>query len=129
MLFVLRGVLQGLGHALIPTIPGVIELVMRVAAAVVLGALIGYPGVALSNPLAWLGAAALLIPAYVTAHRALATLPVDPFEVTPTTAIPILGPTDGSMVVDAVFTASVPVVGVTAPVAATPKPRVMAGRR
>ena len=90
---------------------------------------------ALSNPLAWLGAIALLIPAYVRAHRALAKLPVDPIEVTATTAIPIVGPTDGSMVVDAVVTASVPVVGATAPVeatvpvVATAKPRVMAGRR
>lgn len=110
VLFVLRGVLQGLGHTLIPTVTGVIELVMRVAAAVVLGALIGYPGVALSNPLAWLGAAALLIPAYVKAHRALARMPVDPIEVTPTTAIAVVGPTDGSMVVDAVITAPVPVI-------------------
>ncbi|MBS1697188.1 MAG: MATE family efflux transporter [Actinobacteria bacterium] len=110
VLFVLRGVLQGLGHTLIPTITGVIELVMRVGAAVVLGALIGYPGVALSNPLAWFGAAALLIPAYVKAHRRLAAMPVDPVEVTPTTAIPVVGPTDGSMVVDAVITAPVPVV-------------------
>ena len=121
VLFVLRGVLQGLGHTLIPTITGVIELVMRVAAAVVLGALIGYPGVALSNPLAWLGAAALLIPAYVKAHRALARMPVDPREVTPTTAIPVIGPSDGSMVVDSVITAPIPVV--------KPRSRLTAGRR
>ncbi|MDA4890875.1 MATE family efflux transporter [Microbacterium resistens] len=110
VLFVLRGALQGLGHTLIPTVTGVIELVMRVAAAVVLGALIGFVGVALSNPLAWIGAAALLIPAYVKANRELAKLPVDPVEVTPTTAIPVVGPTDGSMVVDAVITAPVPIV-------------------
>ena len=110
VLFVLRGVLQGLGRTLIPTITGVIELVMRVSAAVVLGALIGYPGVVLSNPLAWLGAVVLLIPAYRAAHRELALMPVDPAEVTPTTAIPVIGPTDGSMVVDGVITAPVPVV-------------------
>lgn len=110
VLFVLRGVLQGLGHTFIPTVTGVIELVMRVAAAVVLGALIGYVGVALSNPLAWIGAVALLVPAYLKAHRALAAMPVDPIEVTPTTAIPVVGPSDGSMVVDAVITAPVPVI-------------------
>ena len=110
VLFVLRGALQGLGHTLIPTVTGVIELVARVVAAIVLGALIGYLGVALSNPLAWIGAAALLVPAYVRAHRALADLPVDPVEATMTTPIAVVGPTDGSMVVDAVVTAPVPVV-------------------
>ena len=110
VLFVLRGALQGLGHTLIPTVTGVIELVMRVGAAVVLGALIGFEGVALSNPLAWLGAITLLVPAYVRAHRSLARMPVDPVESTETSAIAIVGPTDGSMVVDAVLTQPVRVV-------------------
>lgn len=110
ILFVLRGALQGLGHTLVPTVTGVIELVMRVGAAVVLGALIGFAGVALSNPLAWLGAIVLLVPAYIRAHRALATMPVEPLETTETSAIAIVGPTDGSMVVDAVITQSLPVV-------------------
>ncbi|MFD5214197.1 MATE family efflux transporter [Microbacterium sp. NPDC058345] len=110
VLFVLRGVLQGLGRVLVPTVTGVIELVMRVAAAVVLGAVMGFGGVALSNPLAWLGAVALLIPAYVQAHRELAKIPVAPVEATLTTPIPVIGPTDGSMVVDTVYTAPVPVV-------------------
>lgn len=104
VLFVLRGALQGLGHTLVPTVTGVIELVMRVGAALVLGALIGFEGVALSNPLAWLGAIVLLVPAYVRAHRSLARLPVDPVESTETSAMAIVGPTDGSMVVDAVVT-------------------------
>ena len=104
MLFVLRGALQGLGHTLVPTVTGVIELVMRVGAAVLLGALIGFAGVALSNPLAWVGAIVLLVPAYVRAHRDLARMPVDPAEATETSAIAIVGPTDGSMVVDAVVT-------------------------
>jgi putative MATE family efflux protein len=110
MLFVLRGALQGLGHTLVPTVTGVIELVMRVVAAVVLGAMIGFDGVALSNPLAWVGAIVLLVPAYVKAHRALATQPVAPAEATETSAIAIVGPTDGSMVVDAVVTPPVRVV-------------------
>ena len=110
VLFVLRGVLQGLGRVLVPTITGIIELVMRVVAAVVLGAFLDFGGVALSNPLAWLGAVALLIPAYVRAHRDLARIPVAPAETTLTTPIAIVGPTDGSMVVDAVMTAPIPVV-------------------
>ena len=104
ILFVLRGALQGLGHTLIPTVTGVIELVMRVGAAVVLGAMFGFIGVAASNPLAWLGAVVVLVPAYVVAHRKLASAPVTPMVATPTTPIAVIGPTDGSMVVDAIVT-------------------------
>ncbi|MBD3943789.1 MATE family efflux transporter [Microbacterium sp. NEAU-LLC] len=118
VLFVLRGALQGLGHTLIPTVTGVIELVMRVAAAVVLGAVFGFIGVAASNPLAWLGAVVVLIPAYIAAHRKLALEPITPAVATPTTPIPIVGPTDGSMVVDAVVTA--PIVLPTAAQTASP---------
>ncbi|MBW9092741.1 MATE family efflux transporter [Microbacterium jejuense] len=118
VLFVLRGALQGLGHTLIPTVTGVIELVMRVAAAVVLGAIFGFIGVAASNPLAWLGAVVVLVPAYVHAHRKLAHEPITPAVATPTTPIPIVGPTDGSMVVDAVVTA--PIVLPTAAQTASP---------
>jgi putative MATE family efflux protein len=110
VLFVLRGVLQGVGHVLVPTVTGVIELIARVIAAVVLGAVFDFAGVAMSNPLAWIGAVAILVPAYVSAHRAFARMPVEPVEMTLTTPIPVIGPTEGSRMVDAVFTAPVPVV-------------------
>src|SRR5690606_6416411 len=97
-------------RVLVPTVTGVVELVRRVAAAVARGSLLEFEGVAMSNPLAWVGAVALLAPAYVRAHRALATMPVSPVETTLTTPIAVIGPTDGSMVVDAVFTAPVPIV-------------------
>jgi len=104
VLFVLRGALQGLGRTGVPTLTGVIELAMRVGAAVVLGAAFGYLGVVWGNPLAWAGAVVLLVPAYLRAHRALAGRPVAPIdrvEATPV-PVPVEGPTDGSMVVDAV---------------------------
>lgn len=104
VLFVLRGALQGLGHTLVPTVTGVIELVARVAAAVILGSMIDFTGVALSNPLAWVSAILLLVPAYIRAHRDLGRMPVNPVEATETSAIAIVGPVDGSMVVDAVVT-------------------------
>ena len=116
VLFVLRGVLQGIGRVLVPTITGVIELVMRVVAALALGGLWEFTGVALSNPLAWLGAIVLLIPAYIVAHRQFAKMTVDPVEptlttpiTTITTPIPVVGPSEGSHTVDAVFTAPVPI--------------------
>ncbi|MCK6079499.1 MATE family efflux transporter [Microbacterium sp. EYE_5] len=104
VLFVTRGALQGLGNAVIPTVTGVVELFARAAAAIVLGATMGFVGVAWSNPLAWFGAAVILIPAYVRAHRMLATMPSAPMTITPTTPIAVLGPVDGSMTVETVVT-------------------------
>jgi len=104
VLFILRGALQGLGHTMIPTVTGVVELFARTGAAVVLGAFFGFVGVAWSNPLAWFGAVVILIPAYVRAHRELGRIPVTPAVPTPTAAIPVIGPSDGSMVVDAIVT-------------------------
>lgn len=110
-LFVLRGALQGLGSTVVPTVTGVIELVARALAAVGFGAVWGFIGVAWSNPLAWVGAMVVLIPAYVVAHRSLGRMPVLPRVITETTPIPIVGPTDGSLVVDAVVTAPIPLPG------------------
>ncbi|WP_082515695.1 MATE family efflux transporter [Cellulomonas sp. Leaf395] len=76
VLFVLRGSLQGLGQTAVPTLTGVIELICRVGAAAVLGAAYGYSGVVWGNPLAWIGAVVLLVPAYVVASRRLALQPV-----------------------------------------------------
>lgn len=78
VLFVLRGALQGLGHTVAPTLTGVIELVMRVGAAIVLGSAFGFEGVVWGNPLAWVGAIVVLVPAYVHAMRHLAALPGAP---------------------------------------------------
>lgn len=102
VLFVLRGALQGLGHTGVPTLTGVIELVMRVGAAIVLGGAFGFIGVVWGNPLAWAGAVVLLVPAYLRAHRHLARLPVAPRSVDPVVPQPVAveGPSDGSAVVD-----------------------------
>ncbi|MFT4258930.1 MATE family efflux transporter [Microbacterium sp.] len=110
LLFVLRGALQGLGRTVVPTVTGIVELVMRVGAAVALGAMIGFVGVALSNPLAWVGAILLLVPAYLRESHRLARLPVDPAQATETSTLAIIGPVDGSMVVDAVVTQPVRVI-------------------
>lgn len=72
ILFVTRGGLQGMGRVLVPTISGILELVMRVAAALVLANSIGFDGLVWANPLAWSGAVVLLIPAWIIAKRSLA---------------------------------------------------------
>ncbi|WP_188037435.1 MULTISPECIES: MATE family efflux transporter [unclassified Actinotalea] len=101
VLFVLRGALQGLGRTLVPTATGVLELVMRVGAAVVLGAAFGFTGVIWANPLAWLGAVALLVPAYVRAHRSLATERVVVGGLAPDVLV-MDGPHEGSVVMETV---------------------------
>ncbi|KAA9085554.1 MATE family efflux transporter [Microbacterium radiodurans] len=114
VLFVLRGALQGLGHTVVPTVTGIVELFMRLGAAVVLGAVIGFAGVAWSNPLAWIGAVVILVPAYLRARRELASMPIARTDhiSTATTPVPVVGPASGSMVVDAVVTQPVPVIPV-----------------
>ena len=111
VLFVLRGALQGLGQAMIPTVTGTVELLhARGGGRGARRLLLGFGGVALSNPLAWVGAVVILIPAYVRAHRALARMPVDPLEPTLTTPIALVGPDNSSLTVDAVVTEPVPIV-------------------
>ena len=97
VLFVLRGALQGLGQTVVPTATGVIELVCRVGAAGVLGAAYGYDGVVWGNPLAWIGAVVLLVPAYLAACRRLALQPATGAE-----TLVLEGPAEGSAVLEAV---------------------------
>ncbi len=106
-LFVLRGALQGLGYTSVPTITGALELACRVLAAVALGAVWGYEGVVWGNPLAWIAALAVLIPAYLRAHRHLdGRRPVGALGVVPPHAPPavvVVGESsDGGVLLDAI---------------------------
>lgn len=53
MKFMVRSALQGIGKTMIPTIGGVLELIIRVLGVVLLTAPLGFVGIALVNPLAW----------------------------------------------------------------------------
>jgi putative MATE family efflux protein len=64
LLFIYRYTLQGLGQSFIPTVAGIMELLMRTFAAIMLSKPFGFLGVSLSNPLAWFGACIPLISAY-----------------------------------------------------------------
>jgi putative MATE family efflux protein len=55
-LFISRQTLQGLGNSLVTTIAGVMELVMRIFAAITLSLFFGFTGICFASPLAWLGA-------------------------------------------------------------------------
>lgn len=56
LLFLYRNTLQGIGEAFIPMMAGVAELVARFVVAFTLPGLVGYIGVCLASPLAWLAA-------------------------------------------------------------------------
>ena len=80
LLFIYRFTLQGLGKALVPTIAGIMELIMRGFSGLVLTGLLGFPGACISNPLAWIGACIPLAVAYYSTIRGLwkkQTLPED----------------------------------------------------
>lgn len=64
LLFLYRNTLQGLGHSFVPTVAGIMELIMRTIAALYLAKVIGFAGVSMANPIAWFGALIPLAGAY-----------------------------------------------------------------
>ncbi|BCA85647.1 MATE family efflux transporter [Enterococcus saigonensis] len=74
ILFILRYTLQGLGQTKIPTIAGIMELIMRSFAAIVLTHYFQYPGAAAASPLAWAGSVIVLLYSYIKAMKDLRRL-------------------------------------------------------
>lgn len=64
ILFIYRNVLQGVGRSFVPLLAGVAELIMRALVAFTLPSRIGFLGVCLASPIAWVGACIPLIPTY-----------------------------------------------------------------
>lgn len=64
LLQIYRTAIQGMQNTKAPFTACIIELVMRLASTIGLTAMIGYTGVCLASPLAWIGATAFLIPVY-----------------------------------------------------------------
>ena len=71
MLFIFRYTLQGLGQSIVPTVAGVMELVMRATAGLFLVEAAGFLGACLGNPMAWLGSCVPLAIAYFITIRRL----------------------------------------------------------
>ncbi|MDR1962616.1 MAG: MATE family efflux transporter [Planctomycetaceae bacterium] len=71
LLFIFRYSLQGLGENAVPTLAGVMELVMRIFAALILTDYWGYLGACIANPLAWLGACVPLLVAFLISMKRL----------------------------------------------------------
>jgi Na+-driven multidrug efflux pump len=70
-LFIARQSLQGLGNSIVPTLAGIMELLMRVFAALLLPGFFGFAGLCFANPLAWFGACLPLTIATVLTIRRL----------------------------------------------------------
>lgn len=71
LLFVFRYSLQGLGQSFAPTIAGIMELLMRAVAGILLTQTMGFTGACFANPLAWIGACVPLISVYFVTMRKL----------------------------------------------------------
>ena len=70
-LIVHRYTLQGLGKSTAPTLAGLFELFGRVGAVLLLSKSLGFVGVGLSNPIAWVGALFPLLGSYYALKRQL----------------------------------------------------------
>lgn len=65
-IFVYRNVLQGMGESFVPMMAGVYELVARAIVAFTLPKFIGFTGICLSDPIAWIAA---VIPLMITYYK------------------------------------------------------------
>ncbi|MBO5364174.1 MAG: MATE family efflux transporter [Clostridia bacterium] len=70
-IFIFRNTLQGIGQTGIVLAGSLVELGIRLACAFLLAVPFGYMGVAFAGPLAWLGAAVMLVFAFLFAARRL----------------------------------------------------------
>lgn len=77
LLFIYRSTLQGLGDGVTTTVAGVMELFMRIVAALVMAEIFGFLGASLSNPMAWAGALIPLMFSYYRKMRRLTAVSAD----------------------------------------------------
>lgn len=70
-LVIYRGVLQGFGKGLVPTITGIVELVGRFVGAMILAKIYGFTGACIAEPAAWLGGAIPVVISYYCTMREL----------------------------------------------------------
>ncbi|VYU69808.1 MATE family efflux transporter [Clostridium tertium] len=71
LIFIYRNALQGMGESFVPMMAGAYELIARAIVAFTLPKFIGYTGICLSDPIAWLAAA---IPLGIYYHKKMKTI-------------------------------------------------------
>ncbi|WP_291648567.1 MATE family efflux transporter [Clostridium sp.] len=64
LIFIYRNTLQGIGDSFVPMMAGVAEMVARTVVAFTLPSIIGFTGIALADPAAWIAAAVPLVITY-----------------------------------------------------------------
>ncbi len=70
LIFIYRNTLQGMGDGFMPMMAGVAELVMRAFVAFYLADRLGYLGICLAGPIAWIGAdIPLMLTYYIKMHK------------------------------------------------------------
>lgn len=69
LIFVFRQALQGMGYPILPLISGIVELIMRGAVAFYFAKIYGYLGICYSGPIAWIGAAVIVMIGYFVIIR------------------------------------------------------------
>lgn len=74
VIFIYRNVLQAAGKSFMPLMAGVLELFARSICAFVLPGFMGYAGICLAGPVAWVSAAALLCISYFAQRNKLLEL-------------------------------------------------------
>lgn len=70
-IFIFRNAVQGMGIAMIPMFSGVIEFIIRVLSAIYLAEMMGYIGLCLAEPIAWIGSSVFLFGSYLYFVRVL----------------------------------------------------------
>ena len=63
-IFIFRNSCQGMGNSIIPMISSIVELLMRIFAAIYLASLFGFVGLCWASPLAWIGGVAVVCGGY-----------------------------------------------------------------
>lgn len=71
LLFIFRYTLQGLGQGIVPTIAGIMELIMRAVGCVLLSVPFGFGGISVAYALAWPGSLIPLVISYMYTMRHL----------------------------------------------------------
>ena len=84
LLTVYRSAIQSMGNGQTPFIACMIELVMRILGTMGLAKALGYTGICLASPLAWIGATSLLIVVYYRMIGKLTTQTLFPVNLKPT---------------------------------------------
>ena len=70
-IYVYRNALQGIGKSTFAMLGGAIEVAMRVLASLLLTKALGYTGICISNPAAWIGADTFFVISYLAVMRNL----------------------------------------------------------